>query len=163
MNFFRMFGHLKSIPKGIRTVQRGTKRLKKRSKRLVRRIKQGAISIGHFVRGTEPEPGFKKVRAYALLEKDVLKSPGDIFILPGTKGTKARVLSKKYQLVCNGRKSHDAVIIEYTAKGVKKGSVLMDAQTIVKMVKAQPPKAKYMFVYNLLQSWSKKLEIKPEF
>ncbi len=141
-------------------------RLKRQVKSTYKRTKPVRNWIGRaidFLRGRVTKPKTKKVFAYELLEKDVMKSPGDIFYLPGKKNVEARVLSKKYQLLVSGRKSHDMIIIEYAAKGVKSETIVVDAKSELRMRVEQPNKAKLMPVYNWLTRLSKKLEVKPEF
>lgn len=141
-------------------------RLKKKARSSWKRTKTFRQAIGKAVdwlRGRASKPKTKKVFAYELLEKDVMKSPGDIFYLPGKKNVEARVLSKKYQLLVSGRKSHDMIIIEYAAKGVKLETIVVDAKAELRMRVKQPNKAKLMPVYNWLTKLSKKLEVKPEF
>ncbi len=134
------------------------------------RLKPYAVSLGKaigqvndWLRGKKRKPKTTKVKVYALTEKGTMKHPGDIFILPGTKSTQARVLGKEYKLICHGRSSHDVIIITYSAVGVKSKTIVLDANTEVKVLAKQPPKAKMMPVYNWLQQLSKKLEIKEEF
>lgn len=143
MDFSTMYVHLKTGCKAtLKCLQRGINWLRGKAK---------------------AKPKTKKVFAYELLEKDVLKSPGDIFYLPGKKGVQARVLNKQFKLVCDGRKSYDMIIIEYAAKGVKRDTIVVDAKAELRMPVKLPPKARFMPVYNMLSKWSKALEIKPEF
>ena len=147
-------------------LRRTSARLKQRVRSTWKRTKPARQAIGKaidWLRGRTSKPKTKKVFAYELLEKDVMKSPGDIFYLPGKKNVEARVLSKKYQLLVSGRKSHDMIIIEYAAKGVKSETIVVDAKAELRMRVRQPNKAKLMPVYNWLTKLSKKLEVKPEF